>query len=159
MKGLDNLFSGMQRHMKGGIGTGVNFAGSIYQLTLGTKSLILGRDTLRLTYSDNDKNAIISFTPCKISIGSFEREIELHLNCYTSNMTETYNRLYVDGGELFQFSTVHDFDFGMLPELYTKYLELLKVMKDSSSVKGEKLHIDEAIANLSDTVELYNKEA
>lgn len=160
MNSLNSLFNAFDRYLAGaGMASGVHLSGTIYQLTIGTESLIIGRDTLRFTYSDNVKNAMISFTPTKVAVGSFERPLELNLSCFESGLNESYSRLHVDGGELFQYSTVHDFDFSILPELYTKYLELLKAMKESPTVKGEKLLIDEAIQNLSDTVELYKKEA
>lgn len=160
MSNLNNLFSNTSKYIAEGTrNLGVNLTGSIYQITIGTETLIVGRDTLRCTYSDNAKNVIIAFTPCKTSVGSYERPIELNLSCFESGLSESYSRLHVDGGELFQFSTVHDFDFSILPEIFAKYLELLKVMKESPLVKGEKLLIDEAIQNLSDTVELYKKEA
>lgn len=159
MSNLNNLFSGFNRYLAGSSTSDVNLSGSIYQITVGSETLIIGRDTLRFTYSDNEKNVIISFSPSKISVGSFEQEQNLNLTCIPTGLNETYSRLHIDGGELFQFSTVHDFDFTIIPVLYTKYLELLKLFKESPVVKGEKLLIDEAIQNLSDTVELYNKEA
>lgn len=159
MSKLNNTFSAFHNYLNGDRTSGVHLSGSIYQITTGVETIIIGRDTLRFTYSDNEKNAMISFTPVKASVGSFEQPINLNLSCFTSGLSESYSRLYVDGGELFQYSTVHDFDFAILPELYTKYLELLKAMKESPVVKGEKLLIDEAIQNISDTVGLYKKEA
>lgn len=159
MSNLNNLFSAFSSYLGGSRTSGVHLSGSIYQITTGTETMIIGRDTLRFTYSDNEKNAMISFTPVKATVGSFEQPLNLTLSCFESGLNEPYSRLHVDGGELFQYSTVHDFDFAIIPDLYTKYLELLKEMKESPVVKGEKLLIDEAIQNLSDTVELYNKEA
>lgn len=160
MNNLNNLFNAFKKYLGGaGRSTGVNLTGSIYQITIGDESLIIGRDTHRFTYSNNKKNATITFNPTELSVGSFTQPIQLTLSCFESGLNETYSRLYIDGGELFQFSTVHDFDFSILPELYTKYLELLKLMKESPTVKGEKLQIDNAISSLSDTVELYKNEA
>lgn len=156
---LNNVFNALCSYFTGQTVPGVNLAGTIYTATRGNYSVILGRDTLRLVVTDSDKNAIIAFNPTKVSVGSFERGIELNISIHESKLNESYSRLYIDCGELFQLSTLHDFDFVIVKEIYTKYLELLKVMKESTRVNGEKLLIDDAIQNISDTVDLYNKEA
>lgn len=160
MNNLDTIFKKMTEHFTNtNTITGVNTAGTIHQLTVEHESIIIGQDTLRCSYSNNRKNAMISFTPCAVSVGSYQRDVELILQLPSSALKNEYSRLHIDGGELFQLSTVHDFDFVILQDILAKYLELLKVIKKSPRRKTELQNVDEAIKNVSEAVELYKKEA
>lgn len=142
-----------------GKGNQVLVAGTIATFTMDDENIILGLDTLRCVYNQNSKNAIIGLTPSKTSIGSYVRDIDLTFSVLSDGFNTNYNRLYVDGGELFQYSTVHDFDFTIYKDFLAKYLELLKVLKVSPRIKNPSPTIDEAIDNVSEALKLYSKEA
>ncbi|WNV47186.1 hypothetical protein ENKO_077 [Klebsiella phage fENko-Kae01] len=136
---------------------GVMRSADIFTVSSKYKTVTFGINTLRFVFGDDEKNATISINPLQVEIGSYVRDVELVLQVLSSGFTSKYNRLHVDGGELFQFSTVHDFDFGILPELMTKYLELLKVLKDSPRSIA-KDNVDQAIENVTKAVEAYHLE-
>lgn len=136
---------------------GVMRSADIFTVSSKYKTVTFGINTLRFVFGDDEKNATISINPLNIEIGSYIRDVELVLQVLSSGFTNKYNRLYVDGGELFQYSTVHDFDFGIIPDLMTKYLELLKVLKDSPR-NIAKDNLDQAIKNVSQAVEAYRLE-
>jgi len=166
MSNLDSIFKSLSNHFNRGSNKlvsnnnyAVYSAGTIHQITIENETVIIGHDTLRLVYTNTDKTASVAFSPAKISVGSYVREVELNLSVMNDGYKNTYNRLHVDGGELFQLSTVYDFDFTILQDILAKYLELLKVMKTSDKLNNDHPQIDEAIKNISEAVALYNKEA
>lgn len=159
MKNLNTILNEYTHYFNGSKTNNISCTGTIYQGSCGTESIIMGIDTLRCTYFDSDKNASISFSPATISVGSFEMKPELKISVFDSDLHNTYSRLHIDGGELFQLSTVHDFDFMCIPILYTKYLELLKVVKLSERYKNDSTFLDDAIANLTEVCNQYSSEA
>jgi|AGFT01.1.fsa_nt_gi hypothetical protein len=160
MNKLEDAFARLSKSFstKDRLNNKVSVSGDITTLNTDDLTVIIGAGTLRLVYSDNAKNASIAINPAIVSVGSYERGLDLTLTVLESGFKTSYNRLYVDGGELFQYSTVHDFDFGIIPELMTKYLELLKEMKTSPRLVSKEF-IDQAIENVSEAVEAYKLEA
>lgn len=157
---LDNMFKKLNAYFSSTSGKNeVQVAGTIATITLENENVIIGTDTLRCVFNANDKSAIIGITPVSTKVGSYLSDIDLTISVINDGFTNKYNRLYVDGGELFQYSTVHDFDFTIYKDFLAKYLVLLKVLKVSPRIKKDHPTIDEAIKNVEEAVELYNKEA
>lgn len=155
MSGFDSLLNSIN----GGTQSTISTTQDQIQHNLGDLTIILGYGSLRLMVVDNDKSASIAFTPVDIEVGTFKLNKSLQLALYSTEYRETRESMFMGGGELFQLSTLYDFDFGIVKDIVPKYLELLKALKDSGEWK--KIHIETyeaALATITDLVVRYEEE-
>jgi hypothetical protein len=67
--------------------------------------------------------------------------------------------MFMGTGELFQYGTLHDFDFGIVSDIVPKYLELLESLKDSGEFS--KVHegtYDLAVLSIRELAAKYAEE-
>lgn len=130
---IDILFDKFIDTIKNGnmnaIQNGVVITATDLQCCVENNILWFGSVSASLTMCFTNKDVIFTINPTDVQIGSTVRPSAIKI----SVLNEDFSRLYkldIDDGELFQLSTIYDFDFLVLKKIMTKYLELLKVLPE-----------------------------
>lgn len=155
--GFDELISSV--HKTNGASNTVSTTQDQIQYNNGDLTIVLGFGSLRVIVVDNDKSASITFTPVEIEVGTFKLDRGLQLSLYSTTYRDHRESMFIGGGELFQLSTLYDFDFGIVKEIVPKYLELLESLRDSS--QESKIHMETyelAVTAIRDLATKYAEE-
>lgn len=123
-------------------------------------TVVIGLNSLRLLFVDNDKFASITMVPTDVQAGSLVIPREMKLALYNTDFRKDVSSLYISGAETFQLSTVYDFDFGILKDIVPKYLEVLEVLKIAPKT-DKKVHVptlEAAIESVREAAKQYEEE-
>lgn len=123
-------------------------------------TVLVGFHSLRGTVINNIDNTAYTISPADIIIdNSVINHMGSELSVFnTSDTVSTeIQSLKIDGGQIFQLSTMYDCDFSFIKFIMPKYLEVLTALKGCSFTYNS-LIIDEAIENVKDAVKFYEEE-
>lgn len=123
-------------------------------------TVLIGLHSLNCTVISNLDNTACTLNPVDIVVDDEVVNAKgsvLSVFSTVESVQKQYSSLYVDGGELFQLSTMYNCDFSFIQNIMPKYVEALKVLKDSK-IQHNAVFIDAAIQNASEAQLLYKEE-
>lgn len=123
-------------------------------------TVLMGFHSLRCTVINNINNTAYTISPADIIIDDvIINHMGSELSVFNENDTVSnqIQSLKIDGGQIFQLSTMYDCDFSFIKFIMPKYLEVLTALKECSFIYNS-LVIDEAIENVKDAVKFYEEE-
>lgn len=91
--------------------------------------VILALGSMRLVLADSEHNAYIVIQPVQIQEHGIDKLV--YITQFDDDFERTYDTLDINYGELFQYSTLYNYDFGIIEKLMPKYLEVLRNLLDS----------------------------
>lgn len=133
------------------------------QIQTSTKecTVLMGFHSLRCTVINNIDNTAYTISPADIKIDDVtinSMGTVLSIFNQTESVSKDISTLKIDGGEIFQLSTMYNCDFSFIKFIMPKYVEMLLALKDSTGIIYNSIVIDEAIKNVQDAVAFYEEE-
>ncbi len=132
------------------------------QIQTSTKecTVLMGFHSLRCTVINNIDNTAYSISPVSIVVDDVTvNPMGTVLSVFNTNETvsKEISSLTIDGGEIFQLSTMYNCDFSFIKFIMPKYVEVLESLKECNFAFNS-LVIDEAISNVKEAVKFYEEE-
>lgn len=122
-------------------------------------TVIFGLHSLRLTIVNNIDNTAIVITPCDVlnENGMYLHHMGTVFYIFNTeeNIVKEYNTLNVDGGELFQLSTLNSCDFRDNSDVLPLFLKLIEGT-DKLTQSYNKINVPDAALNIRNAMEKYN---
>lgn len=139
----------------------VTFTSDQVQAIISGYVVVVGLHSLRCTVVTKSNNTAITFSPIELKLPGFNQNISTTLSIFSleETLNQEYPGLHVDGGEVFQLSTLYNCNFESVAEILPKYKEVLTCLKTRSrSLKANDTMIDAALENIDKALLQYEAE-